>query len=227
MRRVQLLGFGGHARLDVGDPLAHPLLERRDGALERVLGALEVGLPGAKTLLDALLDGSDELGHRVGELSLPHRELAAPLVGEPPLLGDVCGERVGLCARDRDSKLLRLRRRLLLGGRANRAARLRHELLGACRPGARASQRKRQEHADDDDGTERGHEDPGERGHAATLDPESPRERPRARPRPRRAAAGPSPRPRRATRRRARPPSRREGLRRPSTVATRRRTKRT
>ena len=168
-----------------------------DGALERVLGALEVGLPGAKTLLDALLDGSDELGHRVGELALPHRELAAPLVGEPALLGDVCGERVGLRARDRDPKLLRLRRRLLLGGRTDRAARLGHELLGVRGPRrasasaqARGRRRRRRRHASAAD------EDPGERrtrGHSRSG---MPRERLRARPRPRRAAAGPSPRPR-------------------------------
>ncbi len=113
-----------------------------DGALERVLGALEVGLPRAQPLLDALLDGCDELGHALGQLALAHGELAAALVGEPALLGDVRGERVGLRASDRDAELLGLRRRLLLRGGANRAPRLGHELLGARRARARAPQRE-------------------------------------------------------------------------------------
>ena len=121
----------GDARLDVRDALPHPLLERGDCALERVLGAFEVGLPRAQPLFHPLLDGGDELRHAVRELALAHGELAAPLVGEPALLGDVGGERVGLSARDRDAQLLGLRRRLLLGRRANRPSRFGHELLGA------------------------------------------------------------------------------------------------
>ncbi len=67
--------------LDVGDALAQPLLERGDRSLEGVLCALEVGFPGAEPLLNALLDGRDELGHPVGELPFADCELAAALVG--------------------------------------------------------------------------------------------------------------------------------------------------
>ena len=60
---VELIGFGDDLRFDVGDALAHPLLQRRDGALERVLRALEIRLPRPQALLDALLDRCHELGH--------------------------------------------------------------------------------------------------------------------------------------------------------------------
>ncbi len=136
---VELVRLGGDPRLDVGDALTHALLERGDRALERVLGALEIGLPGAQPLLDTLLDGGDELGHSLRELALAHRELAAALIREAALLGDVRRERVGLGARDRDAELLGLRGRFLLGRGAYRPARLRHELLRACRASSRVS----------------------------------------------------------------------------------------
>ena len=169
-RRIELVGLGGDLRLDVGDPLPHPLLERRDGALERVLGALEVGLPRAQALLDALLDGRDELGHALGELALAYCQLAAALIGQTALLGDVRGERVGLRTRDRDAELLGLRRGLLLGGGANRAARFGHELLGARRARTRAAQGEREHDAEHERDGERRDEGPGESRHARTVD---------------------------------------------------------
>ena len=130
-RGVELVGLGSDLRLDVGDALAHPLLQRRHGSLKRVLRALEIGLPRPQALLDALLDGRDELRHALGQLALADGELAAPLVRETALLGDVGGERVGLCACDRDAELLRLCRRLFLRGGANRPASFGDELLRA------------------------------------------------------------------------------------------------
>ena len=147
--------FRRHLGLDVSDALAHALLERGDRALEGVLGSLEVGLPGSQSLLDALLDGRDELGHALRELPLADGELAAALVGEPALLRDVRRERVGLSARDRDAELLGLRRGLLLGRGANRATRLGDELLGACRASARASQAQEEHDAQENRGDER------------------------------------------------------------------------
>ena len=113
-RAVQLLRLGGDLCLDVRDALAHPLLQGRNGALQCVLGTLEVGLPRAQPLLDALLYGRNQLRHALGQLALAYGELAAALVGEAALLGDVRGERVGLRACNRDTELLRLRRRLFL-----------------------------------------------------------------------------------------------------------------
>ena len=146
-RRVELVRLGCHSRLDVRDALAHPLLERGDCALERVLRALEVGLPCPQTLFHALLHGGNELGHAIREVALAHGELAAALVREPAFLGDVRRERVGLGARDRDAQLFALCRCLLLGRRPNGAPRLGHELLGSHCSGPRAAERQRQRRA--------------------------------------------------------------------------------
>jgi hypothetical protein len=171
-RRVELVGLGGDLRLDVGDALAHALLERGHRSMERVLGALEVGLPGAKPFLDPLLDGRDELGHLVGELALTHAELAAALVGQAALLGHVRGQRVGLRTGDGDAELLGLRRRLLLRSRADHATRFGHELLGAGVARPRAPQPEDEPGAEDESRRERRDEDPGERRHEATLESE-------------------------------------------------------
>ena len=96
---------------------AQALLERRRPSPAARSGPARGRPPSAQALLDSLLDGRDELGHALGELALADGELAAPLVREPPLLGHVRRERVGLGARDGDAELLRLGRRLLLGRR--------------------------------------------------------------------------------------------------------------
>ena len=144
-RGVELVGLGADLRLDVGDALAHPLLQRRDGALERVLRALEVRLPCAQPLLDALLDRGNELGHALGQLALADGELASSLIGEPALLGHVRRHAVRLRPRDRDAELLGLRGRLLLGSGADSAPRFGHELLGAR---ARARERRSERYED-------------------------------------------------------------------------------
>ena len=168
--RSELVRLGLDLRLDLGNPLALTLLERGDRSLEPVLRALEVGLPGAQALLDAPFDGRDQLRHPLGQLPLADAELATPLIREASLLCDIRRERVCMGAGDGDAKLLRLRRRLGLGGRTDRAARICDELVGTSGSRSRPSEREDEPDAQDESCAEGAEEDPSDERHATMLD---------------------------------------------------------
>jgi hypothetical protein len=156
--------------LDLLDPLALPLLERRHLAFEGALGPLEVSLPCAEAFLDASLDGRDHLCHPVGEVALAHGELPAVLVGEPSLFGDVGRDGVGLRASDRDTDLSDLVRGLLLGRGAHRTTCVGDELIRVACAGASTPQHPRKDDGGDRDRHERAEQEPGDYGHALMLD---------------------------------------------------------
>ena len=138
--------------------------------LAQQLGPFEVRLPGSQALLDALLDGGHKLGQAVRELAFADSELTATLVRESSLLGDIRREGVGVGTRDRDSKLLALRRRFLIRSRTHGTACVRDELVRPCRPCAGAPEAEREPDAQNDCCDESAEQDPGDGGHATMLD---------------------------------------------------------
>ena len=142
-------------------------------AVERALCPFQIRFPGAEPLLDAPFDLRQRLREALGELALADCQLPPAVVRQAPFLVRVCRQRVGMRAGDRDPELLRLCRRLLLGGRADRASGGEDEILGAGGACVRAAQRQVHGDGDDEDGHERADEDPDHPGHAVMLEPES------------------------------------------------------
>ena len=123
-RGDELRRLGLDSRLGFGDQLLLPLLQLAHLRLQVLLRTVEIVRPGA----EALVDAPRGRGERIGELfaggALALAQLAAALVGHPPLLLGQARERVGTHPGEVRLQLVGAGRRLLGDDRLQRRLRL-------------------------------------------------------------------------------------------------------